>query len=117
MGLNMKLKGNNSISIVELSAILENQIGADLITKTGRVAGDLTVILMCFEKFYFRTGSYAGLTIMLSESPEEQIADVVGFGGGDGIFNISWGANRNFAERAAEIIRGNGFEIEIGNQE
>lgn len=111
MGLNIKLIGDNSTSIVELSALLEKQIGADLITKTGRVAGELSVILMCFEKFYFRTGSYAGLTIMLSESPMEQIADVVGFGGGDGIFNISWGANRNFAERAAEIIRENGFEI------
>lgn len=35
-----------------------------------------------------------------------------GSGGGEGIFNISWGANSEFADDAADILRGMGFQKE-----
>ena len=74
-----------------------------------RTAGSAEIRLLNFEKFYFRNGSYAGLTVMLTETEKSQNADIAGFGGGEGLLNISWGANFEFAERAAEILESCGF--------
>lgn len=49
------------------------------------------------------------MTILLTENNEEQIADIVGSGDGDGISNISWGANTNFAESPINILKEFGF--------
>lgn len=49
---------------------------------------------------------------MLTESEESQTADIAGFGGGEGLLNISWGANFEFAEKAAEILERCGFDRE-----
>ena len=57
----------------------------------------------------FRNGRYAGLTVMLTETEESQTADITGFGGREGLLNISWGANSEIAERAAEILESCGF--------
>lgn len=107
-----KLNGNFTKRISEVSALLKSSINAELISETCRTAGNAEIILLNFEKFYFRNGSYAGLTVMLTESEESQTADVTGFGGGEGLLNISWGANFEFAEKAAEILERCGFARE-----
>lgn len=68
------------------------------------------VVLLCFEQFYFRCSSYVALSIMLIEDEEYQEAVIAGFGGGDGLANISWGANKSFACKAAKILGELGFE-------
>ena len=107
-----KLNGNFTKKIDEASELLKNGVNAELISKTCRTVGSAEIILLNFEKFYLRNGSCAGLTVMLTETKESQTADVTGFGGGEGLLNISWGANFEFAEKAAEILERCGFARE-----
>ena len=107
-----KLKGNFTKKIDEASELLKNSVNAELISEVVRTAGSAEIILLNFERFYFRNGSYAGLTVMLTESEESQTADIAGFGGGEGRLNISWGANFEFADKAAEILERCGFDRE-----
>lgn len=57
-----------------------------------------------------RTNSYATLVILLTQSPSELTATIVAAGGGSGMFNISYGANVEFAGNAAELLRAHGFK-------
>lgn len=49
---------------------------------------------------------------MFTETVDTQTADITGFGGGEGLFNLSWGANTHFAEEAVRILKRYGFSIE-----
>ena len=70
--------------------------------------GDQAILVSC-EKFFFRNGSYASLNVMLTEFDGVQTADIVGSGGGEGLFNISLFANSDFAESAEKILQNCGF--------
>ena len=67
------------------------------------------VIMLCFEEFYFRCSSYVGLSVLLTEDESGQEAVIAGFGGGDGLLNISWGANKSIANKAVKVLKKNGF--------
>lgn len=71
-------------------------------------AGNQVILLSC-ERYFFRNGNYASLTVMMSEFDGVQTADIVGSGGGGGLLNISWGANADFAESAEKALKACGF--------
>ena len=48
-------------------------------------------------------------TIQIVDDGQKKAAVIVGTGGGDGIFNISWGTNSNFACKAANSLAALGF--------
>ena len=96
-------------SIEELAAILKNEINAELVYDSPRPLDNASAWLLSFERYYFRNGSYATLTIMLTESGDQQTADIIGSGGGEGLFNISWGANSSFASMAVDLLQQCGF--------
>ena len=70
--------------------------------------GNQAILLSC-EKFFFRNGSYASLNVMLTEFDGVQTADIVGSGGGEGLFNISLFANSDFAGSAEKVLQSYGF--------
>ena len=72
------------------------------------IPGNQAVLLSC-EKYFFRNGSYASLNVMLTEFDGVQTADIVGSGGGEGLFNISLFANSDFAGGAEKVLQGYGF--------
>ena len=39
-----------------------------------------------------------------------QTADIVGSGGGEGLWNFSYGANAEFADMAVEVLQEYGFQ-------
>ena len=49
------------------------------------------VLLLVYEKYFFRVNSYATLTILLTEQGETQTAQIVSSGGGNSMSNISLG--------------------------
>ena len=105
-----KMKGKKSVSIEKAAKNLKYEISAELIEESiCHIDDETTVILLVFEKYYMRNGSYAGLTVQLIESPDMQTANIIASAGGEGIFNISWGANSDFAYMAENILRNNGF--------
>lgn len=111
MGNNIiKMKGCHTTDIKQLASILRREIKADLISESCQETGGTTVILLCFEKYYFRIGGYASLTIMLTEYETEQTADIVGSGGGTGVYNFNYGANANFSNAARKLLMEHGFQ-------
>ena len=74
-----------------------------------RGTGDQQAVLFSGERFFFRNGSYASLNILLTEFDGVQTADIIGSGGGEGLFNISWFANSDFAGTAEKILQNHGF--------
>ena len=106
----IKMKGCHATDIKNLAWILRKEINADLVSESCQEFDKTTVILLCFEKFYWRVGSYASLTVMLTEHESLQTADIIGFGGGSGMINISYGANSNFANIARKLLAEHGFQ-------
>ncbi|MDQ0223240.1 DUF6054 family protein [Streptococcus moroccensis] len=85
-------------------------VNGQLVFDKRRHIGDVKQILLVFEAFYIRTGSYGSLTVNLTASTDYHCIDLIPSGGGDGILNISWGANANFAQKAQEIFESYGYK-------
>ncbi|MBR5001786.1 MAG: hypothetical protein IKY08_07460, partial [Firmicutes bacterium] len=84
-------------------------IEAEVLGEHWRECGGIKVCLLSFEKYYFRNGSYANLSMMFMEANGVQTVDCIGSGGGNGLLNLSWGANRNFARLGYEELLKLGF--------
>lgn len=97
-------------SVKDLAYLLRDEIHADMIFGKPCQVGSGDVALLCFEKLFYRNGSYASLTVMLTDDGETQTADIIGYGGGEGLLNFSLGANRDFAAMAEEILKKQGFQ-------
>ncbi len=85
-------------------------LDAEVLCEHWREIGDMKACLLAFEKYYFRNGSYASLSMMFVEVDGVQTVDCIGSGGGEGLLNLSWGANRNFAKMGYEELLKLGFE-------
>lgn len=73
---------------------------------------DTAGLLLVYEKFYFRASSYASLTLFLTEQGSRQTAQIISSGGGSGISNISYGANRRLAMECAQALEECGFSVD-----
>ena len=100
----IKMIGNGLKPIEELVPILIRNLSEELVLKSIRQYDDCKVGLVVMEKLYLRTGSYANLTVLL-----------IGSGGGNGVFNLSWGTNSNFAESARSVLEEYGFTEQKGS--
>ena len=109
-GVAISMVADNSKSIEELAAILKREIDGELVYDSPRRLDSAVAWLLSFERFYFRNGSYATLTIMLTERENHKTADIIGSGGGEGLFNISMGANASFASMAVDLLQQCGFK-------
>lgn len=85
--------------------------GAELVSKTAQNINDVKIWTLVYEKYYFRTGGYTSVTIVLTEHGQEQTACVVSSGGGAGMANNSLGANRNFAKACVQVLERCGFTV------
>lgn len=107
--LTIKLTGDGTTPITKVVQALKQSLGGEYISESWHALGDATAVLLSYEKYFLRNGSYTGLTVLLTESAGVQHADIVGFGGGEGLFNISWGSNAEYADDAARILQSCGF--------
>ena len=73
-----------------------------------RELGDTKTLLLIYEKWYVRTGSYTSLVIMLSEYQGYQGADIIATGGKEVYFSL--GAEANFAKLGEDALRNLGFQ-------
>ena len=73
-------------------------------------SGGKAILLSC-EKYFFRSGNYASLNVMLTEFDGVQRADIIGSGGGSGLLNFSWWANDELAEDAQQALEAMGFAV------
>lgn len=104
-----------TIKQMELDEIIARlqDMNAETVFADVRQLGEYSyAAMLAMEKLYLRNSSYASLAVMLTEQDGIQTADIVGYGGGAGMFNISYGANQEFGENAADILEECGFEEE-----
>ena len=66
------------------------------------------LLLLIFEQYFYRSSGTISLSILLTETGNQQTADLIASGGGEG---LSWsgGACRSFAKEAAAILSSCGF--------
>lgn len=102
--VSIKMEGKNLYSIREISKALKDDISGELISESVHRIDFVNICVLSFEKYFFRNGSYASLTVVLTENGDEKTADIVGSGGGEGIFNFSWGANSELAGDAERVL-------------
>ena len=74
-----------------------------------REFGETKTLLLIYENYFIRTGSYASLVIMLSEYQDYQCADIIATGGKEVFF--SFGAESDFANYGVSALKKLGFEI------
>lgn len=106
-----KAKGKKEFPAAAIIKELTDYGVSELIDRVEKEYSDGKVTLLCFEKFYFRTSSSAALTIMANESNAETEVEIVSLAGGEGLLNISWGANKNFAQKAIDILKRCDFDV------
>lgn len=109
----IRMRSKTTISLQNLSQAIivsPDMKGAELALEQLKEVKSTKVLLLVFEKFYLRTGSMAAVTIQVLDDGQEQSAVIVGTGGGYGVFNVSMGANSNFACKAANALTSLGFE-------
>ena len=115
----IRMKRRAVTDILELALKLYNSDGlseADLVTReiyrdpqTTLMTPSTRSVLLCYEKFFFRTNAQAALTIMISQEDNEQKVLIVAFGAGQGILGLAKGADDKFAGSAVKELEKMGF--------
>lgn len=110
-GATIYMTATKQNSLKEIHEKIHYIEGAEQISKSEQVIHDVVIWTLAYEKYYFRTGSYTSVTIVLTEHGQAQTACVVSSGGGEGVINISYGANRNFAKACVQVLEDCGFTV------
>ena len=109
----IKMKRGSETDLAEVSkSILDDFKGdvAELSMEQMSEVNGVKVLLLILERYYMRNGSMAVSTVQIIDSGEVQQATIIGTGGGEGLMNISLGANQDFARRVAKVLAKLGFE-------
>ena len=80
----------------------------DLNDELKHMQGDAGAHLMVFEKYYWRNESYTSLSVSVTGDSQSAYVDIIGAGGGGGLFNISFGSEEEFVENLAEALEAQG---------
>ncbi|MEA4822679.1 MAG: DUF6054 family protein [Clostridiaceae bacterium] len=100
----------SDIAGVVKSGIQNSGISCELIDTVSHGSGDFSVVVMVFEKYFWRASNRASLTVVVSGAGDRVTVEAIGSGGGQGpLLRFSWGAEDSFAETVAEVLRPYGF--------
>lgn len=110
-GITAQLRAQKQHSLEQIHSQIHYLEGVELVSKSPQTIRDVTVWTLVYEKYFARIGGYASLTVVLTECDQEQTACVVACGGGEGIANASWGANRRFARDCVAVLQECGFTV------
>ena len=91
----------------QICSNLKTTLDADLVEETKYELGETRVMMLLFENWYLRTGSFAGLSILITEYHGCQSADIISIGGKELLFSL--GAEADFAAHGEEILKKLGF--------
>lgn len=87
---------------------MKKGLGAELANQVSYQLGETKVLLMTYECWFLRTGSYASLSVLLTEYQGFQGAYAVSSGGKEIMFSL--GAETRFADEAKAVLEELGFE-------
>ena len=95
-GATITMKADKQKTLQEIHAEIHYIVDAEQVSKTEQTVNGVTIWTLAYEKYFFRTGSFTSVTVVLTEHENEQTACVIASGGGTGMVNHSLGANRRF---------------------
>ncbi len=91
--------------------IQSSGLSCQLLDSAHHCAAGTELILMVFEKYYYRAGNRASLTVSIFCAAGRVTVDAIGSGGGQGpIFRMSWGAEEDFVEVLEQALLEKGFK-------
>ena len=104
----IKMAAQKQYSLSALTEQLDNNPDFDSCSKTEHHFSDSHVVLLVFEQYFVRASGTISLSVLLTETGDQQTADLIATGGGEG---LSWsgGACRSFAKDCAKILQTCGF--------
>lgn len=107
----IQLYAEKKYQLEELSELIKpgmkKGLGAQFVDQVEYELGETKVILMTFECWFFRTSSYASLSILLTEYGGCQGAYTVSSGGKEIFFSL--GAEDRFVREAETVLKDLGF--------
>ena len=104
-----KLTSAETESLASRAAAFAQELEATVIEAVGYEVGNMQTILYVFERYFVRTENMASLTVLFTNDGKAVTVDVIASGAGEGILNISWGANASFAKMARDLLAKQGF--------
>lgn len=116
-GTTVRMTAAKQHTLQEIHEKLHIIEGAEQVSKSVQTIHDVTIWTLVYEKYYFRTNSYASVAVVLTEYAQGQTACIVASGGGSGISNGSFGANRNFAGACVGALEDCGFVVTESDQD
>lgn len=116
-GTQIRMIGDGRCSLSEIHAKIHYIEGAEQVFHQEMRLEGTDVWLLVYEKYYFRCNSYVSLTVLLTQQETRQTAQIIATGGGYGIANHSYGANRQFAQQCVQALQECGFSIDEQNSD
>ncbi|MFF2875027.1 DUF6054 family protein [Gottfriedia sp. NPDC057991] len=92
--------------------ILEDtELQSNLIFQDNKGAEEKEIVILVFQKFFFRNNSTATLTVTIDDFSGVTYVKCISSGNGDGIFDIGWGAGKSFIKPIRQKLAANILEI------
>ena len=112
----LSMRGSGSVSGVSqivTDGILSSGISCELVGRADRSFSDGTrATMLVFEKYFYRAGNRASISVMISGRDGNVSVDAVGAGGGTSVFfRFSWGAESSFVSTLEKILNNYGFSV------
>ncbi|PGS54217.1 DUF6054 family protein [Bacillus sp. AFS041924] len=92
--------------------ILEDEdLKSNLIFQDYKAAGEKEIVILVFQKFFFRNNSTATLTVTIDNFNDVTYVKCISSGNGEGLFDFGWGAGKSFIRPIREMLAANIMEI------
>lgn len=89
--------------------VLKEELEVNFAAENWQKCNEVTIVLLSFKRHFQRTNSFTALTIMITEVDNKKTANIVGSAGGNGLFNMNWGAEGEVVRWAKDILQKEGF--------
>lgn len=109
--VSLKGKGDAmNVAAIIGNAVADSGISCQLVDSVNRRIGGNYLSVSVYEKFFYRAGNRASLTVSVVGNGSEVIVDAIGSGGGQGaFFKFSWGAEKSFVNVVCDCLEEMGF--------
>ena len=93
-----------------IEEMLDTGASVELLESSERTLGGVSLAVLVFEKYFMRASNRASLTVLFTSNGEDLFVDIIGAGGGQGVFfKLSWGSEEDFVYSARKVLEKRDF--------
>lgn len=104
MAEHIKLKPTTNKDIENIKKLFIGEFADYIVEESTYSISGVSICNLAFEKYFVRSNSTAGLTVVIATDQRECYCDIISFAGGASFLNLSWGANKSFAELVSKNL-------------